>query len=119
MNLRWIAVLALAVAMLLPVAAVAHEGHAHKVMGTVAAVSPAQLDVKTTDGKTVTVVLDAKTTFKQGTAKADATVVKVGERGVVSATQAKGAKLMTATSVQVPKAAVAKAPAATAAKKTS
>lgn len=119
MNLRWIGVSALAIALLLPAAAIAHEGHAHKVMGTVSAVSPTQLDVTTTDGKTVIVVLNPKTTFKQGTAKADATVLKVGERVVVSATQAKGAKLMTATSVQVPKAAVATAPAATAAKKTS
>ena len=89
----------------------AHSGHAHKVMGTVAAVTATQLDVTTTDGKTVVVVLNAKTTFKQGTAKADAGVLKVGERVVVSALQPTGSKTLTATSVQV-----AKAPAAIAAK---
>lgn len=115
---RSIVAAALLAALVMPVVARAHTGHVHKVMGTVSAVTPTQLDVKTTDGKTVTVVLDAKTTFKQGTAKADATVLKVGDRVVVSATQAVGAKLMTATSVQAPKAAVAKAPAPAAPKKT-
>src|SRR5687768_2194957 len=112
MNSRWIAGAALIAALSLPAAVLAHTGHVHKVMGTVSAVTPKQLDVKTTDGKTVIVVLDAKTTFKQGTAKADATVLKIGERVVVSALQPTGSKVMTATSVQV-----AKAPAPTTAKK--
>lgn len=111
MRRIWIVAAALVAALGLPVASYAHSGHAHKVMGTVAAVAPTQLDVKTTDGKTVTIVLNAKTTFKQGTAKADATVVKIGERVVVSALQPTGSKTLTATSVQM-----AKAPIATASK---
>jgi len=106
MNSRWIVGAALMAALSLPAVALAHTGHVHKVMGTVSAVTATQLDVKTTDGKTVTVVLDAKTTFKQGTAKADATSLKVGERVVVSALQPTGSKTMTATSVQVAKAPV-------------
>ncbi len=106
MTSRWIVGAALSMALCLPVAVSAHTGHAHKVMGTVAAVTPTQLEVRTTDGKTVTVVLNAKTTFKQGTVKADATALKVGERVVVTGTQATGAKLVTATSVQVAKAPV-------------
>jgi ferric-dicitrate binding protein FerR (iron transport regulator) len=118
MKLKGIVVLALAVALFLPAAASAHTGHVHKVMGTVTAVTATQLDVKTTDGKTVIVVLDGKTTFKQGTAKAGADVVKIGERVVVSALQPTGSKTMTATIVQVAKAPVAKAPAAPAKKTT-
>jgi hypothetical protein len=101
MNRRFVIRAVLAAVAALPVAAFAHEGHTHKVMGTVAAVRDTQLDVKTTDGKTVTVALNAKTTYRQGKVKADSTVLKVGERVVVDAVQAKGAALMSATVVQV------------------
>ena len=63
-----------------PSLVVAHEGHMHKILGTVASVQGAQLVVKTTDGKVVTVTLDAKTTFTRGKVKLDATALKVGER---------------------------------------
>ena len=106
MKLRWIVCAALVAALGTPAGALAHSGHAHKVMGTVSAVTATQLDVTTTDGKTVSVVLNGKTTFKQGTVKADATVLKIGERVVVSALMPTGSKTMTATSVQVPKAPV-------------
>lgn len=86
-------------AVLMTGAAWAHEGHAHKVLGTVAAMTDTQLDVKTTDGKTVAVVLDAKTIYRQGKVKADATMLKLGARVVVEAEQAAGAKLMTAKTV--------------------
>jgi hypothetical protein len=79
----------------------AHEGHVHKVLGTVAAVTAKQLDVKTTDGKTTTIALDAKTVYRHGKAKADVKMLKVGSRVVVDAIQAVGAKTMTATTVQM------------------
>lgn len=91
--------MALLAVLTLPVMAWAHEGHAHKVLGTIAAVADAQLDVKTTDGKTVAVTLDAKTVYRQGKVKADAAMLKLGERVVVEAEQAAGAKLMTAKTV--------------------
>lgn len=94
-----IAVIALVLALIAPAAAWAHEGHAHKVLGTIAAVSDTQLDVKTTDGKTVAVVLDAKTVYRQGKVKTDTKMLKLGERVVVEAEQAAGAKLMTAKTV--------------------
>jgi hypothetical protein len=81
---------------LTPAAVSAHAGHTHKVLGTIAAVSDAQLDVKTTDGKSVVVLLDAKTIYRQGKVRADAKMLKLGERVVVDAEQAEGAKLMTA-----------------------
>jgi len=96
---RWMTGLGLAVALLMPVTAWAHAGHAHKVLGTIAAVSDTQLDVKTTDGKAVVVLLDAKTVYRQGKTRADAKMLKIGERVVVEAEQAEGAKLMTAKTV--------------------
>lgn len=96
---RWMAGVMVMAALAVPAAASAHEGHAHKVLGTIAAVNDTQLDVKTTDGKTVAVVLDAKTVYRQGRVRTDAKILKLGERVVVEAEQAAGAKLMTAKTV--------------------
>src|SRR5687767_8918545 len=69
--------------------AMAHEGHTHKILGTVASVQANQIDVKSTDGKLVTIVLDAKTAITRGKDKLGATALKVGERVSVDYTQAK------------------------------
>ena len=60
MNKNWIVAIALAGALVVPTAARAHEGHAHKVMGTVSSVEGNNVMVKTADGKTVMVMLDAE-----------------------------------------------------------
>jgi hypothetical protein len=96
---RWLAAVAVLVLLGMPVAMSAHAGHAHKVLGTITAVSDSQLDVKTTDGKSVVVLLDAKTVYRQGKVRVDAKMLKLGERVVVEAEQAEGAKLMTAKTV--------------------
>lgn len=83
MTKKWIFGAVLAAALVIPAAARAHEGHAHKVMGTVTALNANRVDLKTPDGKTITVTLNAKTTFARGKQKVDGTVVKVGERVVV------------------------------------
>lgn len=83
----------LVAALAIPAAVRAHEGHVHKVMGTVTARNDNQVEVKTTDGKTVTVVLNEKTTFARGKQKVDNTSVKAGERIVV---EVAGEKDMTA-----------------------
>ena len=88
----------------------AHEGHAHKIMGTVSSIDGAHLMVKTTDGKTVMVMLDAKTRITQGKAKVAASALKVGDRVVAEGAEEK--EMLMATSVQV-----GTAPAAAAAKK--
>ena len=62
--------------------ALAHEGHKH-VMGTVAAVSADQLQVKTKDGKSVTVSLTQTTRYMKGKEKATLADVHVGDRVVV------------------------------------
>jgi hypothetical protein len=96
-----IVVATLAVALLAPVAVRAHTGHVHKVMGTVSVVGPTQLEVKTTDGKVAVVLLDAKTVYEQGSTKADAKALKVGDRVVIEGTQATGAKNVTAQKVRI------------------
>lgn len=101
MNRTRIAGLALIVALAFPSLLLAHEGHPHRVMGTVSAVTATQLDIKTTEGKIVVVALDAKTVYQSGKTKVDGKMLKVGERVVVSALQAEGAKIATAQTVQL------------------
>lgn len=86
--IRVIAAAALAVVLVVS-PAVAHEGHVHKVMGTVTSVQGSHVEVKTTEGKTVSVTLDDKTTVTRGKEKLDASAIKVGERVSIDAMQDK------------------------------
>ena len=80
MKRNWI-VAALMVALLaLPVVALAHEGHMHKALGTVASINGDKVEIKTTEGKALTVVIDKKTAITRGKEKLDAMALKVGER---------------------------------------
>ena len=81
---------ALVAALVAPPLARAHEGHAHKMMGTVAARHDNQLEVKAVDGKTATVTLNDKTRVMRGKTTVAADDIKPGERVVVTATQQKG-----------------------------
>ena len=90
---------ALALAILVPAAARAHDGHVHKVMGTITSISGTNLMVKTTDGKTMMVMLDAKTAITQGKAKVTLTALKVGDRLVAEGPEDKG--MLTATTIQL------------------
>jgi Domain of unknown function (DUF5666) len=96
---KWIALTLLAFALAVPSVARAHEGHAHKVMGTVSSVDGKNLVVKTTDGKTVMVMLDAKTKITQGKNKVEASSLKVGDRVVAEGPEEK--EMIMATSVKV------------------
>lgn len=87
MGRKIVGAVVLAGALLLPWAARAHEGHTHKALGTVVSVDAKQLVVKTTDNKTLTVLLDAKTAITRGRIKHDATALKVGERVSVDYTE--------------------------------
>ena len=89
MNRKRVAGIALVFVLAVFALAHAHEGHVHKVMGTVTSVQGTHVEVKTTDGKTVTVMLDQKTTITRGKTKLDATALKPGERVSVDATQDK------------------------------
>ena len=106
MTRRHLLTSAVALVALIPAAAWAHGGHTHNALGTVVSINGTHLEVKTTDGKTVTVMLDAKTTITRGKTKVDAAALKVGERVSVDYTQdktmlmAKTIKLSTATAAR-------------------
>lgn len=68
----------------------AHEGHAHKVMGTVTQIhveAVTHVEVQTTEGKTVVLTCDDKTKFLKGKAAATLKDVQVGSRIVASVSE--------------------------------
>ena len=87
---QWMLVVVLFTAVLTPAVARAHEGHLHKALGTVEKIDGPHLNVKTTDGKTITVMLDKDTTFTRGKDKLEASALKVGERVSVDYMEEKG-----------------------------
>ena len=101
---RWIVAMVIAL-MGAPVAvSLAHEGHEHKIMGTVSMRHELHLEVKTTDGKTTVVTLTDKTKVRRGDAIATLDSIKLGERVVVTAVEKKGKDgtlVMTATEVRL------------------
>ena len=99
MKIWFIGLAMLALIAMVPSAAAAHEGHAHKVMGTVTSVQGTNLMVKGTDGKSVMVMLDAKTKITQGKIKIDPSALKVGDRVVAEGPEKQG--MITATSIRV------------------
>lgn len=90
MTRRFFLGVALVAALAIPGSTLAHEGHAHKVMGTVSALHENHLEVTTTDGKTSTITLNEKTKILRGKAKVTIDDIKPGERVVVTATETKG-----------------------------
>ena len=98
MTKKWMLAGLVAVSLVLPAAAWAHEGHAHKVLGTISAVQDNRVELKTPDGKVVTVTVNAKTTYARGRQKVDATALKVGDRVVAEVASEKD---MIATSVML------------------
>ena len=82
----------LAAAFVLGGIATAHEGHEHKVMGKVVAVTEGKIEVETTDGKKVEAVLLATTKYLRDKAVVARTDVKVGERVVIVTVEEKGQK---------------------------
>lgn len=85
--------MAIALATLVGSLALAHEGHEHKVMGTVSMLHENHLEVKAAkDGKTSTITLDEKTKILRGNAPASREDVKVGERVVVTYVEEKDEK---------------------------
>lgn len=71
----------------------AHQGHLHKALGTVVSIQGNQVEVKTTDGKAVTVTLDAKTAITRGKTKVDVAAMKTGDRVSVDYMQEKSGNL--------------------------
>jgi hypothetical protein len=75
-----LAVFAILTALSWPAAALAHEGHTHKALGTITSVQGEHVGIKTNDGKTITLMLDKKTVVTRGKDKVDASALQVGER---------------------------------------
>jgi hypothetical protein len=90
MKKTWFIGAALVLALVFPVVAAAHEGHTHKVLGTVSSVDGDHVTLKTTAGKTVVVMLDGKTSITRGTTRLDRTSLKTGERVSVDYEDVKG-----------------------------
>ena len=63
--------------------AFAHEGHVHKIMGTVATVDQTHVEVKTTQGKTISIDFSPETIIHQGDKLTTPYAIKVGEKIVI------------------------------------
>lgn len=61
----------------------AHDGHVHKIMGTVTARGATQLEVKTPSGEVLTIAITGKTAVVRGKQKVKVAEVEVGRRVVV------------------------------------
>jgi hypothetical protein len=96
MSKKWMIRIAMLAVLGLPVAALAHSGHTHKVMGTVSSVQGDRVEVTGTDGKLVVITLTPKTAITRGKTKLDATAVKTGERISIDYMQAKNVNTATA-----------------------
>ena len=83
--MKRIVLAALVLALLVPVAAFAHPGHEHKLMGTITAVDGNKVSMKTTEGKATTFEVIPTTSFKRGKQKGAQADLKVGLRVVVNA----------------------------------
>ena len=62
----------------------AHEGHEHKIMGTVVARDAKHLEVKTPSGEVLSIALHDKTVVTRGKSRAAVTDVQTGGRVVVN-----------------------------------
>jgi hypothetical protein len=83
MTKMWSRTIVVMAALVFAPSAWAHGGHLHKALGTIAAVQGTQVEITTTDGKTVRVMLDGKTAVTRGKDKLDTAALKVGERVAV------------------------------------
>jgi hypothetical protein len=115
MNTKWLVSAAIAAAMAIPAFAWAHEGENHTVMGTISSISGTNLMVKVADGKTVMVMMDAKTKITKGATKLEVGALKVGDRVVAAGLEEK--EMIMAATVKVGAAAPVKPAAKPVAKK--
>ena len=74
---------------LVPIAAAAHAGHEHHVLGTIKSIDATRIVVQTTDDKTheqkaVGIALNDSTKIRRGDDAASRSDLRVGERVVVS-----------------------------------
>ena len=78
------------VALAFPAQLVAHEGHEHKVMGTVTTVDANHVEIETADGKKTSVQLNKKTKYLKGKSPATVDDIKVGDRIALTVVETDG-----------------------------
>ncbi|MBI4266724.1 MAG: hypothetical protein HY657_20345 [Acidobacteria bacterium] len=61
----------------------AHDGHVHKIMGTVTARGDEVVEVRTPSGEVLSIAINAKTVVRRDKRKVAVTAVEVGRRVVV------------------------------------
>ena len=96
---HWIVAVVLLAVFAFPAAGLAHEGHMHKALGTIISVQGEKVEIKTTDGKPLTLLLDNKTAITRGKDKLEITALKAGDRVSVEYMEAK--KVLTAHSIKL------------------
>lgn len=89
MNVKYMLIVAVLLTVGAAPALIAHDGHAHKVMGTVSAVHEKHLEVEDTTGKIRSMTLTEKTKILRGTKAVKSSEITVGERVVVLAIETK------------------------------
>ena len=99
MTRRFILVAALVAALTIPAYSFAHEGHAHKVMGTITMAMADHVMLKDKDSKEVTIKVTKATKVKAKPA-IKVEEIKPGTRVVVTAVEQKD-KSLTATLIEV------------------
>lgn len=87
---KWVTVLVMCSTLLVAALARAEDRRMHNALGTVASIELPHVNLKTTDGKTLMVMLDKDTTVRRGKAKVDVSALKVGERISVDYMEEKG-----------------------------
>lgn len=88
--MKWVFALAVVGLLAAPRVAFAHEGHDHKVMGTVTMVHQNHLEVKDAKGKVTSVTLGPTTKVRRSKSVVSAADIKVGDRVVVTTRETKG-----------------------------
>ena len=83
MNRHMTVVLALVVLLAGGAAVQAHDGHVHKIMGTVTATEARRVEVKTPSGEVLSIAINEKTAVTRSKKKAAVADIKAGQRVVV------------------------------------
>ena len=84
MKRVWLVLMFLGVALMVPRSTAAHDGHVHKIMGTVTARDAKHLKVKTPSGEILSIAITPKTTATRNKLKVPLSDVQVGRRVVVA-----------------------------------
>jgi len=83
MKRTWLVLIVLGMALIAPRWARAHDGHIHKIIGTVTARDAKHIEVKTPSGENLSIAITPKTTATRDKKKVPLSEVQVGRRVVV------------------------------------